>query len=1150
MLVIDSSKQPQNMQGRNTTREKYMSENNPYPKQRDIGERIAQKIQNQCGSELQKCKYFNFFVLLPKFHSLEQQTITRVKDFIESVQQMSSLSCTNENETRSNLDDSGKMNNLDYSMFLRDIQSGLTSSQVHNHVIRLGTNTKHNKKLNDLLTQIQEDDETLFLIVVDEAHYGTTIKSEFNKHFNDKDISTRKNLIILQVSATPYSLVTKNSRIPGSNRLDWFSEDDKENMYYGIKDFIAATENHVLNPVESNERQDSLCFDEELEKLVQNDQINYSRLVNKELGLKDKATKDAIWRFSRLKLILMQYIGSLINRFKNIIQDRNEFSKVSTWAKELYRLRLDQLIQDCSLTQKSSKIFCQIIHISEDNRILETGKMCLLRVLYTEDGIFVYDTLRKVRQLLGMESTFALIMDCDEKSKRSFGMAEFNRTETPFLERLQKWNSNSNFRARQYVDLQDLPTLLIVVEKGKMGITFPRSLSCYDLRLRYSSNAMVTRTSLEQDLGRVCQYKEHSNHVPEVSIYVSEILYKNIKTKRSRGITSLDPDYVPSNMEKSKRIQIKPQEFYPKHEGDFSSYGEFWQAGKEHYDYKYNRQNKENKQDLSSKASEDGNSTSNENRFLLYGRPQIGKTGAFLHVAFLLWEKMNGPRHVGSKQSLLEVDTDIEDPDCSDEDIADKPTVNKMLVLNSELHPPFDILKDIPLQPYYPNPSPRYGDPKIQEDFDHYIKDGKTYPPERLLLQKQKNVMMKRKPESRNSDSPQHVPNCSHKSDLSVKNLDPVTFHEKSLRRETTNFGSKPLCPDRKDNSRKKNIDTSEYLSRYRSFDFEFGTLYIHKHEVESNKNIWKLTNEKIPKISIEIKLPPIVICSSGRSNGALLDLEKGMPDERYVEVVVIHKEEEEMYMQLTKNYPKISVFVIPYGKLQTIGTTRHHAKLLAEKIIHIEKNPLVFFMDDNIRKWDGIVLLNDPNPLPFLSIEPEGQSCAQEEEIPLGSVLRHFEEKKEDMSKFTMIGFQMSKRNLRNRKIAYGRKHVFTAFILNMHKTKEINYTEQAWAMEDIDFNFKVNKLWNSNRENGVIVKCQRFIASKKKLDGGIIPKDVPPQIEELLKTDEDWKTSSIVRSKRRKQNLPNEYSQPKRRNPVNVGDESIEREIDPQIS
>ena len=91
---------------------------------------------------------------------------------------------------------------------------------------------------------------------------------------------------------------------------------------------------------------------------------------------------------------------------------------------------------------------------------------------------------------------------------------------------------------------------------------------------------------------------------------------------------------------------------------------------------------------------------------------------------------------------------------------------------------------------------------------------------------------------------------------------------------------------------------------------------------------------------------------------------------------------------------------------------------------------------------------------------------------------------------------------------------------------------------------------MWNLNHENGVIVKCQRFIASKKRLDGGIIPKDVPPQIEELMRTDVDWKTSSIVRSKRRKQNPPNGNSKIKRRHPINEGEESIERELDSRIS
>ena len=82
--------------------------------------------------------------------------------------------------------------------------------------------------------------------------------------------------------------------------------------------------------------------------------------------------------------------------------------------------------------------------------------------------------------------------------------------------------------------------------------------------------------------------------------------------------------------------------------------------------------------------------------------------------------------------------------------------------------------------------------------------------------------------------------------------------------------------------------------------------------------------------------------------------------------------------------------------------------------------------------------------------------------------------EKKDDMTKFTMIGFQMSKRNLPNRKNAYGRHHVFTAFILNLQKARNVSYTEKAWAMEDVDFNLKINDLWNRNHESGVIVKCQ----------------------------------------------------------------------------
>ena len=45
------------------------------------------------------------------------------------------------------------------------------------------------------------------------------------------------------------------------------------------------------------------------------------------------------------------------------------------------------------------------------------------------------------------------------------------------------WNFPT-FVPRTYSDLSNLPVILVVVEKGKMGITYPKSLRYYDLRMR------------------------------------------------------------------------------------------------------------------------------------------------------------------------------------------------------------------------------------------------------------------------------------------------------------------------------------------------------------------------------------------------------------------------------------------------------------------------------------------------------------------------------------------------------------------------------------------------------------------------------------------------------------------------------------------
>ncbi|KAL3904300.1 MAG: hypothetical protein SGPRY_011339, partial [Prymnesium sp.] len=53
-----------------------------------------------------------------------------------------------------------------------------------------------------------------------------------------------------------------------------------------------------------------------------------------------------------------------------------------------------------------------------------------------------------------------------------------------------------------YEDLHNLPLLLIVTEKARMGDTFPHSLASLDLRMRTGG----TLTSFVQELGRMCRY--------------------------------------------------------------------------------------------------------------------------------------------------------------------------------------------------------------------------------------------------------------------------------------------------------------------------------------------------------------------------------------------------------------------------------------------------------------------------------------------------------------------------------------------------------------------------------------------------------------------------------------------------------------------
>ena len=97
-----------------------------------------------------------------------------------------------------------------------------------------------------------------------------------------------------------------------------------------------------------------------------------------------------------------------------------------------------------------------------------------------------------------------------------------------------------------------------------------------------------------------------------------------------------------------------------------------------------------------------GNTELLNNRYLLVGRPQIGKTGVFLHLALLLWRAAGSPKF--TSPTFEEVDIELPATDEDDDEVID-PRIRD----NMEPFPDFNMMKEMTLEKC--PKSSRYGDP-------------------------------------------------------------------------------------------------------------------------------------------------------------------------------------------------------------------------------------------------------------------------------------------------------------------------------------------------------------------------------------------------------------------------------------------------------
>ena len=288
--------------------------------------------------------------------------------------------------------------------------------------------------------------------------------------------------------------------------------------------------------------------------------------------------------------------------------------------------------------EKLVKIWNSLVQESETNRLVKSliksgnqgsGKMKIVRAKSRKTANQFFHSLIQARRQASHEHCFEVIRDYG-----GFNLKRLMTSSSTFFQKLQPRKCQFQFECpcsdlkllpgrpkcgncqhvhkpiTQYEDLQNLACVLILVDKGRMGDTFPESFDCLDLRLSYDEGSPIILSTVIQELGRMCRYAKLSadgsfvQNVPYA--LVGAQLFKRLKMSldTSPAVNAISCTRADSYMKNSKSKRK-----------DFTSLRWLdYEADKESYDYQ--NKDKENNKHC--------------NRILLQAEPQIGKTGTYL----------------------------------------------------------------------------------------------------------------------------------------------------------------------------------------------------------------------------------------------------------------------------------------------------------------------------------------------------------------------------------------------------------------------------------------------------------------------------------------------------------------------------------------
>jgi hypothetical protein len=432
--------------------------------------------------------------------------------------------------------------------------------------------------------------KTMFLIIQDECHWGMNIDSQADQYFVNSDTLLDKNqldnIYFLQVSATPYNI----EAIEDFRRENIIRWDDS------VKNLPPTNYQGRIELIQNNKIR---CQSIQSKKLMSNFENYYSNLAYLSANHVD----------GRLSLPELSVFCEYFITLHYLL-----VSRINPGYEKLFNDKLKQFV-----TNETKEILRGLFDVDANGK----GYLAVLRLKYTETAQQLKKSLQQLLEIYKQSDLFDIVVDVDDD-----GNCLFDRLSNKSQEKYKRWwkldqlteKDRKNFG---YENLKHLPLLLIVIEKGRMGDTFPsESFRYFDLRARYQGSTLYSTyyCSLLQDVGRSFGYPTSKFGRPVVFMgeEIFQLLHQN----------TLKPH------ETLKRTNNAKQNIDPLTAGTtYVDLDKHWMLNKDH---PFGPDAKLSKREAHKNVA--------YRRFLLSAHPQIGKTNSFIWAVHLFLEHFTKPK--------------------------------------------------------------------------------------------------------------------------------------------------------------------------------------------------------------------------------------------------------------------------------------------------------------------------------------------------------------------------------------------------------------------------------------------------------------------------------------------------------------------------